>query len=440
MQREYTTPARPGFGRLVALVAVYVGVTILAGDALVGAANRGYRYPLSLTVPFVLLVASVALGIRVYRRFSAVLRDQFDADGEAVFVYDFPEQEEPVLARDPLETLATVQAVLSEHPEWMRDLEEMVAWEEDHPSVEPDGSDTWKGDWSWEKVHSSWHKVNQLIGHRLVDQAYKSRSSSTFRLHDRVGIREALEMLRDVSKPAAYVPAIGYDRLFEDVVGHDAAKTVLRSALLATEPVHVLLWGPPGSAKTLLQEDIGRLPNAAWYAGTTTSKAGLVSLLLSTQPKFLVLDQIDEMGQADRTPLLHLMEGGTLTELKYARKSAVTLPTKVFANANDPDKLGTALLSRFSKVHIPGYTPADFVRVAPAVLQRRYGVGPALAALISQELVGYTLDIRDAVKVAKLVSGYPEKERAPRAIELIPTLFPTKRVEEFRRKGEGKAT
>ena len=41
------------------------------------------------------------------------------------------------------------------------------------------------------------------------------------------------------------------DRIFEDVVGYDDIKKVFRMALKADEPIHVLLVGPPASAKTI---------------------------------------------------------------------------------------------------------------------------------------------------------------------------------------------
>ena len=44
------------------------------------------------------------------------------------------------------------------------------------------------------------------------------------------------------------------DKIFEDVVGYDDIKKVFRMALKSDEPIHVLLVGPPASAKTMFLE------------------------------------------------------------------------------------------------------------------------------------------------------------------------------------------
>ncbi len=48
------------------------------------------------------------------------------------------------------------------------------------------------------------------------------------------------------------------ENLFEDIIGHDEVKELLRACLLAEKPVHVLLAGPPALAKTLFLWDIER--------------------------------------------------------------------------------------------------------------------------------------------------------------------------------------
>jgi hypothetical protein len=40
------------------------------------------------------------------------------------------------------------------------------------------------------------------------------------------------------------------DKIFEDIVGYDDIKKVFRMALKSDEPIHILLVGPPASAKT----------------------------------------------------------------------------------------------------------------------------------------------------------------------------------------------
>ena len=46
--------------------------------------------------------------------------------------------------------------------------------------------------------------------------------------------------------------------IFDDIIGHDDVKDLLRATLLAEKPVHVLLAGPPALAKSLFLWDIER--------------------------------------------------------------------------------------------------------------------------------------------------------------------------------------
>ncbi len=295
----------------------------------------------------------------------------------------------------------TVVAALADHPDWARALEEMIAWEEAHP-----WQDQWDG-WTWQAVHTRPQVCTQMVALGLLDVVYQSRSTTHYRLVDRAAIREALEMIRaDAPAPGG---AVAPDDLFSLVVGHERAKVLLRYSLLADSPVHVLLTGPPGTAKTLLLQDIARLPGAELYAGSTTTKAGLVGLLLTRRPRYLVIDEIDKMADADMTPLLNLMEGGVVTQLQFRKQERIHLDCRVYATANDTRRLSRPILSRFLCVDIPAYTPAEFIQVAEQVLVAREGLGPQMAHLIATEVVRYSTDIRDAVRVARMARGRPQE-------------------------------
>ena len=64
------------------------------------------------------------------------------------------------------------------------------------------------------------------------------------------------------------------DKLFEDIIGYDDIKTLFRMAINANDPVHILLIGPPASAKTLFMRTLTQLQNSYLIDGGNSTKAG----------------------------------------------------------------------------------------------------------------------------------------------------------------------
>jgi len=61
---------------------------------------------------------------------------------------------------------------------------------------------------------------------------------------------------------------------FEEIVGHDDIKQIFVKAILSKRPVHVLLVGSPGSAKTMFLTEIMRYQKASYFVvGSNTTKA-----------------------------------------------------------------------------------------------------------------------------------------------------------------------
>jgi len=305
-----------------------------------------------------------------------------------------------------------VYRLLQIQPELRGYLETMVDCEAQKPLA--DDSDGW----DWQAVHTPVSVINRLIVLRLVDQVYRSRSYSEYRLH---ALAETVAALGDASVPIKTGP-VDVDSLFRLVVGHERIKSLLRYALLAKGAVHCLLSGPPGTAKTLLLSDIGRLEGAEFYVGSTTTKAGLVSLLLEARPHYLVIDELDKMQANDATPLLNLMETGMVTRLVHASHERISLPTKVFAGCNETKSIRSELLDRFTRCQVPAYTRAQFIKDVPQVLVQCEGLGTQMAIHVAAEVVPHSIDIRDAVRVARMARGDPQ-----RVCEIVQCLWPSAR-------------
>lgn len=306
----------------------------------------------------------------------------------------------------------TIYRLVQENPDWRELLTEIVAFEDAHRQEQ-----YYQG-WLWQDVHCSPSNINRMITAKIVDLVSSSRTYNYYRLRSLEDTREALgsdetEIAVPLTEP------IDADALFENVVGHERVKTLLRYALKAEGAVHCLLIGPPGTAKTLILSDISRLAGAQMYLGSTTTKAGMVGMLLSYRPSFLVIDEIDKMASDDMSPLLSLMETGVVSRLQHGHYDRVTMPTRVFAGANELAKISAPITNRFARFEIPPYNHNEFLNVSTRLLTNREGLGPDMALLVAREVASHSLDIRDAVRVARMAKGHPA--RVP---EIVACLWP----------------
>ena len=70
---------------------------------------------------------------------------------------------------------------------------------------------------------------------------------------------------------------------FKEIIGHYETKEILNKAIVSKNPVHILLVGRPGSAKTMFLLEIGRLfKSSIFVVGSNTTKAGLTNHCLIT--------------------------------------------------------------------------------------------------------------------------------------------------------------
>jgi Holliday junction DNA helicase RuvB len=168
--------------------------------------------------------------------------------------------------------------------------------------------------------------------------------------------------------------------------------------------------GSPGSGKTMfLTEIIRRYKESYFVVGSNTTKAGLVNQLFERRPKFLLVDELEKMNNADQTSLLHLMETGIISETKINKTRQMELTSRVFATANSCKKIVEPLLSRFAILEIPEYTFEGFSEIAITRLTKE-NVDKSIAKVIADR-VWYELgsrDVRDVIKVGRLATS--EKE------------------------------
>jgi Holliday junction DNA helicase RuvB len=224
------------------------------------------------------------------------------------------------------------------------------------------------------------------------------------------GDKEIMKLLKQILDAMSCNSFSSKKSTFDAIVGNHDIKLILNRAILSERPIHVLLVGKPGSAKSMfLTEMMRRLKNSYFIVGSNTTKAGLVNQLFERQPKYLLIDELDKMNANDQVSLLHLMETGIISETKVKKTRQIELTSWVFATANNCEKIIEALLSRFVVLEVPDYSFEEFTNIAVKRLANEK-VDRYIASIIAEK-VWYELgsrDVRDVVKIGRLVENIPD--------------------------------
>jgi Holliday junction DNA helicase RuvB len=193
------------------------------------------------------------------------------------------------------------------------------------------------------------------------------------------------------------------ETMFGSIVGHEDVKKLFHMSLSAEKPVHILLVGPPASAKTLFMLECMKLERSYFTLGSHSTKSGMIEYLFEKRPRYLIVDEIEHMPMKDQTALLSLMETGIVSETKYQRTRNTQLKTWVFATSNGTERMLTPLLSRFMVLHFKQYTFLSFQEICSHILSRE-GVPSDVCNAIGDAVWNKlrSKDIRDCIKLGRL--------------------------------------
>jgi Holliday junction DNA helicase RuvB len=277
-------------------------------------------------------------------------------------------------------------------------LNEIARFEDSH-----DMEKEYRIGWGWRQVRVWPATLSRLFKDGYLENVFRSNSFTGYRLSELGRKVIAGNQAEEKPQPQNQKLALPED-LFQDIIGHDEVKELLRASLMAEKPVHVLLTGPPALAKTLFLWDIERAcgEKAIWLLGSATSKAGLWDLVAERQPQVLLIDEMDKMNATDTAALLSMMEGGRLVRAKVGRQLDLQNPIWVVAATNRIDMLSPELRSRFSIRRLNPYSRDEYLTVVKGVLVRRENTSQELAEEIAQRLDGRSQDVRDSIRVARL--------------------------------------
>ena len=207
--------------------------------------------------------------------------------------------------------------------------------------------------------------------------------------------------------PMVFYPS---EKLFEEIWGFSDIKLLFRRAITSEKQIHILLVGPPASAKSLFVQNLMKLEDSFFTLGSQSTKAGMIEALFERRPRFLVVDEIGEMSEKDQTVLLSLMEGGKVTETKYRRSRETNLKTSVFATANSTENLLAPLLTRFSVLHLKPYSFEEFKEITKMVLYKEEGfevdIADEIAHIVWTKL--NSRNIRDCVRLSRMTNDSRE--------------------------------
>jgi Holliday junction DNA helicase RuvB len=176
----------------------------------------------------------------------------------------------------------------------------------------------------------------------------------------------------------------------------------------AEEPVHILLIGPPASAKTMfIKSMMMKLDNSYFTDGGNTTKAGMLDYVFENKPKYLLIDEIDKMSTKDQTFLLNLMETGIASETKHRKIRSEVLKTWVIASSNNISNIIPALKSRFFIIELEPYSYEQFCQITMRLLIEQHKVKEEIAKATAH-MVWNKLEsknIRDCVKIGRIAKS-----------------------------------
>jgi Holliday junction DNA helicase RuvB len=316
--------------------------------------------------------------------------------------------------------------MLRAEPDLVEKLAKIITYETEH--IDPNWANIYRVPgldcaWEWHDVSIAPATLRRMVAADILRVVFKSNKTTAFSLVSRKAAEEALTEYRETEK-AIVDPVIGGRKitpssdLFATIVGFEDLKKTISLVLSAPKPVHILMSGPPASAKSSFLDELALLPDSLYILGSSASKVGLADELFSRLPRILLIDEIDKMDRSDYAVLLSLCQKGFIQETKHHNKRSKSLDTIVFAACNRTSHMPREVLSRFLKIPIPEYTIEQLADISYKTLILREGLTPELSESIVCSGIAYGLsDVRDFVRIGRLCSTKEQVEEVLKTMQ-----------------------
>jgi hypothetical protein len=205
------------------------------------------------------------------------------------------------------------------------------------------------------------------------------------------------------------IKEISEESFFSEIVGYADIKKLLlrciRSSYYDEEPIHVILDGPPASAKSMFLIQMQRkLEDVYFMDCTNASGPGMVEYLFKNDVKYLLLDEVEKMSKADQNVLLNVMETGMLTSTKVRKTGSKKMNLSIYATTNDIDAISKPFRSRFTELSLPPYSYNEFCNIGVKLLDTRHKHPEELSLKVA-DIVWNKIkskDVRDILTIGKL--------------------------------------
>lgn len=192
--------------------------------------------------------------------------------------------------------------------------------------------------------------------------------------------------------------------LFACVVGLESEIRILRWAATSNPPHHVLLIGPPGTAKSLLLEELNRLPDSQLVYGSAITPSGMREMFLDSNdpPRILLVDEIEKSPPEAIEAIRETMDG-KVTRIAHGKPATEEdVDCRVIAACNSTKGMDPSILSRFVDMPLEELTSAERERVIATFLVNRRKMEEAPAREIASLIAQTGGDTRDAEQVATM--------------------------------------
>lgn len=315
-----------------------------------------------------------------------------------------------------------IVSYLAENEEYREIVKKAIEFEESNPKPDSNFTEDEPQDshWQYDEVRAHPTRLEQLVIKGVVTKVFDSNSRTEYALTDREQAKELLEQAEEkANQTQGFKKAIhnfpSEDELngvFDDVVGYEDVKFLLKRAMSAEDITNILLVGPPGSAKTVFLMCINKLDDSIFTSGDPTTGPGFFDLMFEEEPKFVAIDELDQMDTDDQEALSDYTETGMLVETKGNNKRRkMETNTKTFAAANHTDKILDNIENRFLDLHFEPYDRDEFLEVCTHILPKNEGKSEEEAIQIAEavwEMEG-SGNVRKAIQVSRLSRGDPGK-------------------------------
>lgn len=309
---------------------------------------------------------------------------------------------------------------LAENPEYVDELEKILnyreewdGWGEVH--IEDEEYDF---AFDYKKVGVSPNDLYQMETAGIISRVFDSNSTTAYALEEVELAENAQDAVAEAKNQST--PRVMHDfpseedlpdGLFDDVIGYDDIKWLLKRGLTTQDITNFLLIGPPGSAKTVFLLCIRELEGAHFIPATDASSSGFMEMMFEEQPKYLLFDELDDMDKEYQKSLSSFTENGIVKESKYNKTREMETNTKTFASANAKSGILNHIRDRFITLEFEPYSKGEFVDVCRHLLPKRRGVNEEEAKMIAEEVYEQEGSgrVRKALAVATLSRGDPKK-------------------------------